>query len=294
MTVLADERFSMPKGILYCVATPIGNLDDISERAKQTLANVDKIYAEDTRVTRQLLNHFGIQQTLSSLHDHNEAERIASIVAELEQGLNLALVSDAGTPLISDPGYKLVNALGQLGIKIVPIPGASALITALSVAGLPTDRFAFEGFLPAKSASRRKILEGLKLETRTLVFYESSHRIVDTLQDFVISFDNDRKLVILRELTKLFETIYRGTISELAEKIKHDNDMQKGEFVLVVAGKELNTSVDDEELIKLNKLLTILIDELSVKQAVSIASKLVNLPKNYIYKYCLEHFKTDD
>lgn len=294
MTVLADERFSMPKGILYCVATPIGNLDDISERAKQTLANVDKIYAEDTRVTRQLLNHFGIQQTLSSLHDHNEAERIASIVAELEQGLNLALVSDAGTPLISDPGYKLVNALGQLGIKIVPIPGASALITALSVAGLPTDRFAFEGFLPAKSASRRKILEGLKLETRTLVFYESSHRIVDTLQDFVISFDNDRKLVILRELTKLFETIYRGTVSELAAKIKHDNDMQKGEFVLVVAGKELNTSVDDEELIKLNKLLTILIDELSVKQAVSIASKLINLPKNYIYKYCLEHFKTDD
>lgn len=294
MLVLADERFSMPKGILYCVATPIGNLDDISERAKQTLANVDKIYAEDTRVTRQLLNHFGIQQTLSSLHDHNEAERIASIVAELEQGLNLALVSDAGTPLISDPGYKLVNALGQLGIKIVPIPGASALITALSVAGLPTDRFAFEGFLPAKSASRRKILEGLKLETRTLVFYESSHRIVDTLQDFVISFDNDRKLVILRELTKLFETIYRGTVSELAEKIKHDNDMQKGEFVLVVAGKELNTSVNDEELIKLNKLLTILIDELSVKQAVSIASKLTNLPKNYIYKYCLEHFKTDD
>lgn len=294
MLVLADERFSMPKGILYCVATPIGNLDDISERAKQTLANVDKIYAEDTRVTRQLLNHFGIQQTLSSLHDHNEAERIASIVAELEQGLNLALVSDAGTPLISDPGYKLVNALGQLGIKIVPIPGASALITALSVAGLPTDRFAFEGFLPAKSASRRKILEGLKLETRTLVFYESSHRIVDTLQDFVISFDNDRKLVILRELTKLFETIYRGKVSELAEKIKHDNDMQKGEFVLVVAGKELNTSVNDEELIKLNKLLTILIDELSVKQAVSIASKLINLPKNYIYKYCLEHFKTDD
>ena len=294
MLVLADERFSMPKGILYCVATPIGNLDDISERAKQTLANVDKIYAEDTRVTRQLLNHFGIQQTLSSLHDHNEAERIASIVAELEQGLNLALVSDAGTPLISDPGYKLVNALGQLGIKIVPIPGASALITALSVAGLPTDRFAFEGFLPAKSASRRKILEELKLETRTLVFYESSHRIVDTLQDFVISFDNDRKLVILRELTKLFETIYRGTVSELAEKIKHDNDMQKGEFVLVVAGKELNTSVDDEELIKLNKLLTILIDELSVKQAVNIASKLINLPKNYIYKYCLEHFKTDD
>ena len=294
MTVLADERFSMPKGILYCVATPIGNLDDISERAKQTLANVDKIYAEDTRVTRQLLNHFGIQQTLSSLHDHNEAERIASIVAELEQGLNLALVSDAGTPLISDPGYKLVNALGQLGIKVVPIPGASALITALSVAGLPTDRFAFEGFLPAKSASRRKILEELKLETRTLVFYESSHRIVDTLQDFVISFDNDRKLVILRELTKLFETIYRGTVSELAEKIKHDNDMQKGEFVLVVAGKELNTSVNDEELIKLNKLITILIGELSVKQAVSIASKLVNLPKNYIYKYCLEHFKTDD
>ncbi len=294
MTVLADERFSMPKGILYCVATPIGNLDDISERAKQTLANVDKIYAEDTRVTRQLLNHFGIQQTLSSLHDHNEAERIASIVAELEQGLNLALVSDAGTPLISDPGYKLVNALGQLGIKVVPIPGASALITALSVAGLPTDRFAFEGFLPAKSASRRKILEELKLETRTLVFYESSHRIVDTLQDFVISFDNDRKLVILRELTKLFETIYRGTVSELAEKIKHDNDMQKGEFVLVIAGKELNNSVDDEELIKLNKLITILIGELSVKQAVSIASKLVNLPKNYIYKYCLEHFKTDD
>lgn len=284
----------MAKGILYCVATPIGNLDDITERAKQTLAKVDKVYAEDTRVTRQLLTHLGIQQRLSSLHEHNETERINSIAAELEQGLQIALVSDAGTPLISDPGYKLVQALGQLGHQMVPIPGASALIAALSVAGLPTDRFAFEGFLPAKATSRRQALTDLKAETRTLVFYESSHRIAETLQDLAIILGNERKLVVLRELTKLFETIYRGRTGELAEKIKQDATMQKGEFVLVVAGENSNSEPKQTELIELNQLLDVLLEELPVKQAAAIASKLIKLPKNYIYKQCLERSASDN
>ncbi len=207
----------MKQGILYCVATPIGNLADMTERAKRILSEVDKVYAEDTRVTRGLFNHFGIQNTLASLHDHNESDRVASIRAELEQGMQLALVSDAGTPLISDPGYKLVHALGEAGHKIVPVPGASALIAALSVAGLPTDRFVFEGFLPAKPVSRRKMLEGLKDEPRTLVFYESSHRIADMLEDLAATLGVERQVVVLRELTKLFETTYRGSAGELVQ-----------------------------------------------------------------------------
>ena len=284
----------MDKGILYCVATPIGNLEDMTERARRILAEVDKIYAEDTRVTRRLLTHFGIQKSLESLHDHNESARIAVVQAELEQGMKLALVSDAGTPLISDPGYKLVHALGQAGMKIVPIPGASALIAALSVAGLPTDRFVFEGFLPAKPATRRKALETLSKEARTLVFYESSHRIADMLADLVSVFGAQRQVVILRELTKLYESIYRGTVSNLLEKIHQDTDMSRGEFVVVVAGQEAPETQDQAQVLAVEKLLDVLLADLPIKQAAAIAAKLTNLPKNQLYKQCLEQMGKQD
>lgn len=276
----------MSVGILYCVATPIGNLEDISHRAQRILGEVDKIYAEDTRVTRHLLTHFGISKPLSSLHDHNETQQIAQVQADLDHGLNLALVSDAGTPLISDPGYKLIHVLGKQGYKIVPIPGASALISALSVAGLPTDRFTFEGFLPAKGSSRRELLKNLSHEVRTLVFYESSHRIVDSLKDMQTVWGNERNLVILRELTKLYESIYRGTVANLLERLQIDNDMCRGEFVLVVEGASPQS---DEQVNTLNsqQVLSILLEELPIKQAAALAARLTGLPKNQLYKQAL-------
>lgn len=277
----------MAEGILYCVATPIGNLEDMTGRAKRLLSEVDKVYAEDTRVTRNLFTHFGIQNTLASLHDHNEADRVASIRAELEQGMQLALVSDAGTPLISDPGYKLVHALGQEGFRIVPVPGASALVAALSVAGLPTDRFVFEGFPPAKPAARRKLLEGLQNEPRTLVFYESSHRIADMLADVAVAFGGGRQVVVLRELTKLFETIYRGSAAELVKQIVTDANMSRGEFVVVVEGKVQDETHGQLEAINADKVLAILLEELPVKQAAALAARLTGLPKNQLYKQAL-------
>lgn len=277
----------MKQGILYCVATPIGNLADMTERGKRILAEVDKIYAEDTRVTRGLLTHFGIQNTLASLHDHNEADRVASIQAELEQGMQLALVSDAGTPLISDPGYKLVHALGEAGHKIVPIPGASALIAALSVAGLPTDRFVFEGFLPAKSVSRRKLLDSVRDEPRTVVYYESSHRIADMLADVVATLGAERRVVILRELTKLFESIYRGTAGELVEQMVTDTNMSRGEFVVVIEGKVMTEDQEQLSALRADGILAVLLEELPVKQAAAIAARLTGLPKNQLYKQAL-------
>lgn len=278
----------MPEGILYCVATPIGNLEDITARALRILSEVDKVYAEDTRVTRRLFAHFGIQNQLESLHDHNEASRVENIRQELEQGMRVALVSDAGTPLISDPGYKLVHALGHAGCKVVPIPGASALVAALSAAGLPTDRFAFEGFLPAKPASRRKVLEGLEKETRTLVFYESSHRVADFLLDLSAVFGNSRQVVVLRELTKLYESIYRGTADSILQFMLADSDRSRGEFVVVVEGKPVSSDVSGQEALAADKVLDILLEDLPVKQAAAIAARLTGLPKNQLYRQALE------
>jgi len=277
----------MSEGILYCVATPIGNLEDMTERARRILREVDKIYAEDTRVTRRLLTHFGIQNTLSSLHDHNEADRVAVIRTELAQGMKLALVSDAGTPLISDPGYKLVHALGAEGFRVVPIPGASALVAALSVAGLPTDRFAFEGFLSAKPSARRKVLERLESEARTLVFYESSHRIADMLQDLASVFGDQRQVAVLRELTKLYESIYRGTAASILQRMGGDADMLRGEFVVVVEGKVLSEDEGAAQALNAEKVLGILLEELPVKQAAAIAARLTGVPKNQLYKQAL-------
>ena len=284
----------MAEGILYCVATPIGNLEDITARALRILAEVSKVYAEDTRVTRRMFTHFGIQNTLESLHDHNETSRVAQIQRELAEGMNVALVSDAGTPLISDPGYKLVNALGAAGCKIVPVPGASALIAALSVAGLPTDRFAFEGFLPAKSVSRRKLLTGLETESRTLVFYESSHRIADLLEDMLAVFGGERQIVVLRELTKLYESIYRGTATEILQHMAADSDRSRGEFVVVVAGKVCDESADALAVLNADKVLAVLLEVLPVKQAAAVAARLTGLPKNQLYRQALEQQDATD
>lgn len=277
----------MKDGTLYCVATPIGNLEDMTARAKRILAEVDKVYAEDTRVTRNLFSHFGIQNSLASLHDHNEANRVESICAELGQGMNLALVSDAGTPLISDPGYKLVRALGEAGFNIVPVPGPSALIAALSVAGLPTDRFVFEGFLPAKPSARRKMLEELKNEPRTLVFYESSHRIADMLEDLAAVFGEVRQAVVLRELTKLYESIYRGSLAELVQRIARDSDMSRGEFVVVAEGKAVSAEEAQTAMLEADTILDVLLEDLPVKQAAAITARLTGLPKNQLYKQAL-------
>ncbi|KAG1707745.1 Ribosomal RNA small subunit methyltransferase I [Nymphon striatum] len=256
--------------VLYIVATPIGNLGDITQRALETLREADRICAEDTRNTRKLLTHFGIQGDLQALHDHNERQKISQIKGWLDAGENIALVSDAGTPLISDPGYHLVNELGAEGYKIVPIPGASAIITALSIAGLPTDRFTFEGFLPAKSVGRNKALQENKKEERTQIYYESSHRIVATVEAMASIYGDQRKVVLARELTKMFEQVYRGELSGLLDWLKEDRMHQKGEFVLMLAGHEKESDTD-----KINSsaedLLSVLLSELPVKQAAGLA-----------------------
>ncbi|MGB1256304.1 MAG: 16S rRNA (cytidine(1402)-2'-O)-methyltransferase [Thiolinea sp.] len=274
---------------LYCVATPIGNLGDITSRAIEVLRDADVIYAEDTRVTRKLLTHLGIKNRLQSLHEHNEADRVAEVKTLLEQGESVALVSDAGTPLISDPGYHLVAELSGKGFRVVPVPGASAIITALSAAGLPTDRFAFEGFLPAKSTLRCKALTALKDEHRTLVFYESSHRIVGLLEDLLVTLGAQRELVIARELTKLFEQFYRGTVAGLLEKIQQDANMRKGEFVVMLAAdRGAGGDENNDAVLETAKLLAVLVEELPVKQAAKIASRLTGLPKNDLYRQALE------
>ena len=272
-------------GTLYIVATPIGNLGDITQRAIETLKKADKICAEDTRNTRKLLTHFGIQGDLQALHDHNEQHKISQIKSWLDQGENIALVSDAGTPLISDPGYHLVNELGS-DYKIEPIPGASAIIAALSIAGLPTDRFTFEGFLPAKSVGRNKALQANEKEQRTQVYYESSHRIAVTIDAMLAIFGEQRKVVLARELTKMYEQVFRGDLLGLQAWINADPMHRKGEFVLMVSGHEKETD-DDAINSSAENLLKILLEELPVKQAASIAAKVTGKKKNELYRQAM-------
>lgn len=274
-------------GLIYIVATPIGNLGDISTRALDTLKDVDIIFAEDTRNTRKLLTHYGIQQTLYSLHEHNEAEKTQEIIKLLEQGKNIALVSDAGTPLISDPGYRMVKDVSQRGFNIIPIPGPSAIITALSIAGLSTQRFTFEGFLPSKPSARRATLEKNKQEERTQVYYESSHRIESSLKDICNIYGKEREVVLARELTKLYEDIFRGTLEELNKWIAAESVRKKGEFVLILQGFVTNAEPDKND-ISTEALLNILLDELPVKQAAGLASKITGQAKNKLYKQALE------
>ena len=239
---------SIACGILYVVATPIGNLDDISARALQVLRDVDVIACEDTRHSARLLQHFGIATKTIACHDHNEANASTGIVKLLQKGQTVALISDAGTPLISDPGYVLLRAVHRAGLKVCPVPGASALIAALSVAGLATNHFVFEGFLPAKPAARRERLKQLLDETRTLVFYESSHRIVASLADLTALFGAEREVTMAREISKKFETIHAADLAQLQAFVSSDDNQQKGEFVLVVAGAQVRSEEHTSEL----------------------------------------------
>jgi len=265
---------------LFVVATPIGNLGDLSPRALETLKTVAAICAEDTRHTRQLLAHFGVEKPLVALHEHNEGDAAAPLVARLLAGESLALVSDAGTPLVSDPGFRLVRAAREAGVAVSPIPGASALIAALSVAGLPSDRFIFEGFLPAKGKARRERLAELASEPRTLIFYESSHRIEEALDDAVAVFGGDRRAVIARELTKLFETVLDGSLSELAQRVRADPNQRKGEFVLLVQGAGEDA---DAKVAEGRRLYAKLSAHLPPSTAAKLAAELSGAPRKALY-----------
>lgn len=269
-----------PAGTLHVVATPIGNLNDLSPRALETLRGVAAICAEDTRHTRQLLSHFGIEQSLVALHEHNESGIAERIVARLQAGESLALVSDAGTPLVSDPGFRLVAAARAAGIRVSPVPGPCALIAALSVAGLPSDRFAFEGFLPAKAGARRERLAQLAGETRTLIFYESSHRIEETLADAAAAFGAERPATVARELTKLFETVLSGGLGELHARVAADLDQRKGEFVLLVQGVADDTEAKTAEGRRVYALLNA---HLPPSTAAKLAAEITGAPRKALY-----------
>lgn len=275
-------------GILYIVATPIGNLQDITQRALSTLESVDLIAAEDTRHSGILLSHYGIKKPFFALHDHNEQQRSAVLVEKLQQGQHIALISDAGTPLISDPGFHLVRECRQAGVKIVPIPGACAAITALCSSGIASDRFCFEGFLPAKSKGRCDKLSELVNESRTLIFYESTHRILDSLADMQQIFGADRYVVMARELTKTWETIYGAPLSELLEWLAQDSNRIKGEIVLVVEGKP--QTANEEISLQAVRLLQNLANELPLKKAAAIVAETFGYKKNALYQYGLDNF----
>ena len=266
---------------LYIVATPIGNLDDITLRAIDTLKRVDLIAAEDTRHSGLLLQHLGIKAKLFSLHDHNEQEKAHVLIEKLQSGLSIALVSDAGTPLINDPGYHLVKACRENDIKVVPIPGACAAIAALSVAGLPSDKFIYEGFLPAKSKARQDSLASLITEPRTMIFYESTHRLLETLKDMQTIFGANKQIVLAKELTKTWETIVSLPVNELIDWLNQDVSRQKGEFVLIVAGYiESNKDIDPKAI----NTLKLLQKELPLKKAAAITAEIYGLKKNQLYQ----------
>ncbi|MDQ7994712.1 MAG: 16S rRNA (cytidine(1402)-2'-O)-methyltransferase [Luteibacter sp.] len=272
---------SQPRpGTLHVVATPIGHRDDISARAIETLRRARVIAAEDTRHTRPLLQHLNIDTPLVALHDHNERTAVDGLVERMRGGDDVALVSDAGTPLISDPGFRLVRAARIAGLRVSPVPGPSAVIAALSVAGLPSDRFVFEGFLSAKAGARRSRLAELAGESRTLIFYESSHRIVESLEDMREAFGADREAVVARELTKMFETVLGDPLSALVERVSADPNQQKGEFVVMVAGREAG---EDERLSEGLRVFAILKEELPPARAAKLAAAITGAPRKALY-----------
>lgn len=282
----STERDS--RGVLYIVATPIGNLDDLSVRASNVLAKVDVVAAEDTRHSGRLLQHLGLQKRLIALHDHNEKHRTSSLLDELDAGRSVALISDAGTPLISDPGYVLVREARSRGFIVSPIPGPCALVTALSAAGLPTDRFLFVGFLPAKRSGRRTALDKLRKEPATLVLYESPHRILDAMRDVADAFGEAREVVLGRELTKTFETFYSGTASEVLSALEVDSHGTKGEFVVMVHGACVDDGDEGAEALDVDRLLSLLLTELPVKKVARIAADLTGRSKNELYQRALD------
>lgn len=274
-------------GTLYVVATPIGNLDDISARALRILREVPLIAAEDTRHSARLLQHFGIPTPLAACHEHNERDQGGRFLARLQAGEDVALISDAGTPLISDPGYHLVRQVRAAGIPVVPVPGACALIAALSAAGLPSDRFIFEGFLPAKAAGRRARLEQVREEPRTLIFYEAPHRILESLEDMRDVFGGERPALLARELTKTFETLQGLPLAELCQWVAADSNQQRGECVVLVAGWQ---APEGEEAVSAEALrvLDLLMTEMPLKRAAALAAEITGVRKNLLYQVALE------
>ena len=278
---------SASAGTLYVVATPIGNLQDLTPRALEVLRSVQLIAAEDTRHSARLLQHFGVSTPTTACHDHNERDKSLRLIERILGGESVALISDAGTPLISDPGYHLVRLEREAGVKVCPIPGACALIAALSAAGLPSGRFAFEGFLPAKAHGRRARIQALIAEPRTWMVYEAPHRLLECLEDMLAVLGGDRHVVLARELTKTFETIKGSPLSELVEWVRSDADQQRGECVLVVEGMvppEADDGLDPEA----ERVLDILLAELPVKQAAALAAQLTGVKKNRLYQVALE------
>ncbi len=270
---------------LYIVATPIGNLSDMSQRAIDILQSVDVIAAEDTRHSGILLQHFAITTPSISLHDHNEQQRSETLLTRLQQGESVALISDAGTPLISDPGYKFVSLVREYGIPVVPVPGCCAVITALSASGLPSDRFTFEGFLPSKQGARQQVLQLLVDESRTMIFYDTPRRLQGTLTDMVEIFGGQRQACVARELTKLHETITTQSLDELLAWVTDDSNQRKGECVLLVEGIKQKKDSSETEI---NRVLTLLLKELPVKKAAAITSSLLEVSKNTAYDMALK------
>ena len=275
------------------VATPIGNLADLSPRAREALATADVVAAEDTRHSAQLLRYLGLERPLVSLHEHNETARVPALIARLQAGENVALVSDAGTPLLSDPGAGLVAAAVAAGLRVTPLPGASALLAALCVAGLPAERFSFEGFLPAKPMAKRQALEALVNDARTLVFYEAPHRIVETLAAASGVFGTDRAAVVARELTKLHETIYRGSLGELAAMAPNEPNLARGEIVLLVAG---HRPVAGSENLPTEALrwLRILLPHLAPSRAAAVVAEGLGLRRQAVYALAMSLSSTED
>lgn len=277
---------SIKPGCLYVVATPIGDVDDLSSRAQKVLAAVDQVAAEDTRTSARLFEQLGLRTPLTAVHDHNEAHRVPGLIARLQAGETLALVSDAGTPLISDPGYRLIAAAHDAGVTVVPVPGPCAAITALSAAGLASDRFHFEGFLPSRQGPRVARLKALAEASPTLILYEAPHRIVETLEDLVATFGSDRLATLARELTKTFETIRRAPLGELLAWVMADSNQQRGEIVLVVAGAPEREAADMRAL-SAESILRVLVRELPVKQAAGLAAEMMGLKRNALYDMAL-------
>jgi 16S rRNA (cytidine1402-2'-O)-methyltransferase len=284
-------RASTASGVLYVVPTPIGNLGDMVPRAVEVLQTVDVIAAEDTRHSGKLLQFFQVGTPMVAYHDHSGDQRERDLLARLQAGESVALISDAGTPLISDPGYRLVALAREAGIKVVPIPGACAAIAALSASGLPSDRFSFEGFLPAKSGARKSVLQDLLQDSRTLIFYESPHRIVASLTDMAEVFGGERQLVLAREISKTFETFLVGRVAEVLQQVIADENQQRGEFVLLLRGYEapLDPTGPNPEACRVMRLL--LNESLPLKQAASLAAQITGEKKNRLYDWALEEAK---
>lgn len=271
--------------MLFVVATPLGNLGDLTPRAVEVLGTADLIAAEDTRRCRQLLSHLGLSRPVVAYHDHNEQQRESGLLRELQLGRTIALVADAGTPLISDPGFRLVRAARAAGVSVSCVPGPCAAIAALSVAGLPSDRFVFEGFLPARAAARRARLEELRAECRTLVFYESPRRLLALLEDLAAVIGTQREAVIARELTKRYETVLTGTVGELLTRVVADPDQQLGEIVLLLHGADAQPMQTAE--VEPQQLLRVLLARMPLSESVDCAVEICGLPRNLLYRTAL-------